>query len=93
MSPWAIGISNLQAVIPPGTPVRPATMAQRIEATDRQRTAGLIRYLRMHRGPVQLIDCIRDCDMGAEQIRKIARRSKRIEIRTAKRVTTLEFIG
>lgn len=93
MSPWDIGISNLQAAIPPGTPVRPVTMAQKIEATDRQRTAALVRYLRMHKGPVQLIDCIRDCELGAEQIRKIARRSKRVEIKTVKRVTTLEFIG
>jgi hypothetical protein len=46
----------------------------------------------MHRGPVALIDCIRDCEMSPDQIRRVARGSKRIVVRTERKRTTLEYV-
>ena len=43
-------------------------------------------------GPVALIDCIRDCEMSPDQIRRVAKGSKRIVVRTERKRTMLEYV-
>ena len=92
MTPWQLGLQNLRDAIPPGTPERYRAPPPANPPTDQQRLNTLVRYLRMHRGPVSLIECIRDCDMNPEQIRRAAKGSKRIVVRIERKRTTLEYV-
>jgi len=92
VTPWQLGLQNLRDAIPPGTPERYRAPPPANPPTDQQRLNTLVRYLRMHRGPVSLIECIRDCDMNPEQIRRAAKGSKRIVVRIERKRTTLEYV-
>jgi len=92
VTPWQLGLQNLREAIPPGTPERYRAPPPANPPTDQQRLNTLVRYLRMHRGPVSLIECIRDCDMNPEQIRRAAKGSKRIVMRVETKRTTLEYV-
>jgi len=92
MTPWQLGLQNLREAIPPGTPERYRATPPTNPPTDQQRVNALVRYLRMHRGPVALIDCIRDCEMSPDQIRRVAKGSKRIVVKTERKRTTLECV-
>ena len=92
MTPWQLGLQNLREAIPPGTPTRYVAPPPANPPTDQQRLNTLVRYLRMHRGPVALMDCIRDCEMSPDQIRRVAKGSKRIVVRTERKRTTLEYV-
>ena len=92
MTPWQLGLQNLREAIPPETPTRYVAPPPANPPTDQQRLNTLVRYLRMHRGPVALIDCIRDCEMSPDQIRRVAKGSKRIVMRVETKRTTLEYV-
>jgi len=92
MTPWQLGLHNLRDAIPPGTPTRYVAPPPANPPTDQQRLNTLASYLQMHRGPVELIDCIRDCEMSPDQIRRVAKGSKRIVVRTERKRTTLECV-
>ena len=92
MTPWQLGLQNLREIIPPGTPERYRAPPPANPPTDTQRLNTLVKYLKVHLGPVALIDCIRDCDMSPVQIKRAAKGSKRIEIKTVRKRTTLEWI-
>lgn len=92
MTPWQLGLQNLREAIPPGTPERYRAPPPANPPTDQQRTKRLAEYLRLHHGPVALIDCIRDCDLNPEQVKRAAKGSKRIEVKTERKRTTLEWI-
>ena len=92
MTPWQLGLQNLREAIPPGTPERYRAPPPANPPTDQQRVNALVRYLQMHRGPVALMDCIRDCDLNQEQVKRAAKGSKRIEVKTVRRRMTLEWI-
>lgn len=92
MTPWQIGLHNLREIIPPGTPERYRAPVPDNPPTDTQRLNTLTKYLKLHHGPVDLIDCIRDCEMSPVQIKRVAKGSKRIEVKTVRKRTTLEWI-
>lgn len=92
MTPWQIGLHNLREIIPPGTPERYREPVPENPPTDTQRLNTLTKYLKIHLGPVALIDCIRDCEMSPVQIKRVAKGSKRIEVKTVRKRTTLEWL-